>query len=86
MKQFKTGLYTIEKNIAISQKRKEIIRFPFEKMEVGDSFFIPSSDQAINAARSSLFTAIRTFNIFHNKTYKILTRAQEKGLRVWRIK
>lgn len=79
--------YKVDKKEAapIISKHRDKRRFPFGSMNIGESFFIPEKEQHPNAARTSLGTAIRTFNLFNKKSYKITTRVVEGGLRVWRI-
>jgi hypothetical protein len=60
-------------------------KYPFEKMEVGNSFFIPDLKK-----RHTIYSCLKTYNINHNKRIQILTRQVEEknvlGVRVWRIK
>lgn len=80
-----SGLYKIEKGIEIVRKKTITNRFPFEKMDIGDSFLIPKNDQDPLKARASIYAAVKSFNTFNSKTHKVSSRVEEGGLRVWRI-
>lgn len=73
---------TIDKDIPYTQEGNynEIVDWPFEKMTVGDSFFIPSDVMGVESVR----TRASNFAKEHNQKYavkKIIT-----GCRVWRLK
>lgn len=72
----------IEKNIPIPVTE---IKYPFDKMDVGDSFFIPENDKKV---RLKIQCAVRSyFNIYKKKTkatMKIISKSLENGVRVWR--
>lgn len=78
--------YKIEKNIPIVRARKAFTRFPLDEMEVGDSFYIPLSDQKKESAMASIYSAANSFNRSHKAKIKVSTRSEADGLRVWRIK
>ncbi len=73
----------IEKNIPIPVTE---IKYPFDKMDIGDSFFIPEDDKKV---RLKIQCAVRSyFNIYRKKTkatMKIISKSLENGVRVWRI-
>lgn len=73
MKKFK---YEIEKGIEIPEKSLSSI-YPFEIMEVGDSFFVDDIKkyEALLSRKAYLF---KKFNI------KISVRRVDGGIRVWR--
>ena len=67
----------IDQNVPLPQKNTfGALKYPFRKMEIGDSFFIPN--------RSS--TGIST-DIYKPKkfTMRAVTENGVKGVRVWRI-
>ena len=69
-------MFAIEKNIPLASKQS----YPFEKMESGDSFFIPADDKKIGYIRAQLN------NIKRKMPNKVIsTRKEEGGLRVWLI-
>jgi hypothetical protein len=69
-------MFAIEKNIPLASKQA----YPFEKMESGDSFFIPADDKKIGYIRAQLN------NIKRKMPNKVIsTRKEEGGLRVWLI-
>ena len=69
--------FKIEKNVPIPERFGRCKRYPFEKMEVGDSFLAPL-DQIESARQSSYYWARK-----HGRKYK--TQRQENGFRIWRI-
>jgi len=79
-------LYAIDKSMPIELKCNDRRRFPFFNMEIGDSFLIPKKEQSPEKARSSIGTAVVTFNKRYKKKIKVTSRVVEDGLRVWRIK
>jgi hypothetical protein len=69
-------MFAIEKNIPLASKQA----YPFDKMESGDSFFIPAEDKKIGYIRAQLN------NIKRKMPGKVIsTRKEEGGLRVWLI-
>lgn len=73
-------MYVLEKNIPIPTKSshgrpKGALRTAIEAMSKGDSFFVED-----NSKRNSASTIGRTLGI------EIVTRAQDHGFRVWRVK
>lgn len=69
--------YPIEKGI-----QGPIIRvrrfYPYNEMEVGDSFFVPG-------AKISHVTACSTYHARHNPGKRFTARTMEGGVRVWRV-
>ncbi len=74
----------IERNIPIpTRKRKS--KYEFEKMKVGDSFFVRCAKKAVASKRGNVYTAMRRYWDENPKTlFKIL--AVDGGLRCWRVK
>lgn len=64
--------------------------FPFEHMQVGDSFLIPCDvtvKNVVNSWRRKLLVAKKRFNEKYEGTpweFSTALRSDEKGLRVWR--
>lgn len=81
----------IEKGIKLPpQKRKESypLKYPLDKMDVGDSFFIETiKPESPNSTRTKIISEIRKY-IKTNPEKKFTTRTQIKplGIRAWRIK
>lgn len=75
--------YTIESNIPLPKRccpnggRKLI--YPFDKMNIGDSFFISDKSKMRVVAQSACSYQRR------HKGYKFVTRAENNGLRIWRV-
>lgn len=84
-------MFTIEKGIPCPalQPRGVTSKYPFDKMEVGDSFFVPVSPKEGEAVEHAL-SRLRS-NIEGNKRrvvkmtgHTITVRIVEGGVRVWR--
>ncbi len=73
----------IEKNIPIPVTE---IKYPFDKMDVGDSFFIAETDKK---ERLKIQCAVRSYFAMYRKktktTMKIISKSLENGVRIWRI-
>ncbi len=68
--------YAIEKGVPIPPRnpsRKGATKYPFEKMEVGDSFFVPLMREFSAASRWCK----------DHPDWKLLVRKVEGGYRVW---
>lgn len=72
-------MFEIEKDVPIHRSMEA--RFPFHKMEVGDSFFVPN-DAGIN--QNNLNTYFRRAEAKHTGTV-FKSRKVENGRRVWRV-
>ena len=82
-------MYKIEKNIPIpSIPKKNLLKYPFNEMEIGDSFFVPWSEEEkksklrMQRKRTSILGSAR--NLKSNKI-KIKTRKSEDGIRIWKV-
>ncbi|MBW2569705.1 MAG: hypothetical protein JRE47_10145 [Deltaproteobacteria bacterium] len=80
-------MYKIEKNIPIYEikKKTSIIKqkntkYPFNKMDIGDSFFVPID----SIGRSNITNAASYYNAQKNRG-RYQTRAVYGGVRCWRI-
>lgn len=72
----------IEKNVAFPQGRR--MKYPFSKMEVGDSFYVEGGDFKRS---NSIANAANQYSRNHtNGTAKFATRKENNGLRCWRMK
>ena len=74
-------MYEVEKNIPLPfifriEKRK----YPFEEMEVGDSFFITLKEKDLRKRQISISSAGK-----HLGPKKFITRKCDGGIRCWRI-
>ena len=82
----------IEKNVPIPDKcpndgRGKKSKYPFEKMEVGDSFL--HDEPYSHAAQTRLHNAARNFKNYHRDKFdwKFTVRKVEGNkIRVWRVK
>ena len=68
------------------EKKSKVI-YPYNKMEVGDSFLIPCDKVDINAWRGRFSISARRYRQKNNCLYKkFASRVVEGGLRIWRLK
>ena len=75
--------FVIEKNIPIKQRVKNS-RYPFDIMELGDSFFVPVGNEHRTAAVGA---RLRTCAYAHGKRRGMFSfRKVDGGLRCWRVK
>ena len=71
-------MYEIEKGIPAPPARNYYLRYPWDAMAVGDSFFVPDDK------RSSVRSAASKRNQLNNGK-RFISRAVEGGVRVWRV-
>lgn len=81
----------IEKGVQIPKKGKYGYKeFPFDKMQIGDSFFVPLEEgKALTSLNAQISTNARTYSDINGKNWKFKTcRIREgiEGIRIWRIK
>lgn len=69
-------MFEIEKGVAIPRGRGRAGMYPFRKMEVGDSFFVPG------ATAKHLSSCACQFSARHG--WKFSVRTVDGGARVWR--
>lgn len=72
-------MYEIETDIPLEETRGNPKSYPFAKMKIGESFFVPTGERTITSLQSSLISAARRHE------GKFTTRALEGGVRVWRV-
>jgi len=71
-------MYKIEKNIPAPGPAPQSIRkYPFDKMQIGDSFFVPGGNQ--NSIATSATNQLNRYG------RRYTTRKMDGGVRVWRI-
>jgi len=73
-------MYEINKNVPIPAKNREpgCTKYPFAKMEVGDSFLA-------NTKQTTICNAAKGFEHRHGGAYKFATRVEGDCVRIWRI-
>lgn len=70
----------VDKNIPVSDRIRGKKKYPWNKMEVGDSIL------CLNVVRSVPLTSAKQWAKTHKKKWKFTARSEEKGIRIWRIK
>lgn len=93
-------MFTIDKNVPPPPKGHggpagRPSKYPFASMEVGDSFLVPyprearTSDEAVKlwqATKNLITNAVSQYKIrTGNRSQQYTTRAEDSGVRVWRI-
>ena len=74
--------FEIEKGIEYKATEFRSSKYPFRQMEVGDSFFIPEASDTLQQGR--VITA--SYNVrIKIPGFKIKTKQENGGLRVWRV-
>lgn len=75
-------MFAIEKGVEIPKaKAFRQAKYPYQSMEVGDSFFVPSDEKGspVTRMRSSVASYLK-----RNNELKFIVREVEGGARVWR--
>ena len=72
----------IEKGVPIP-KIKGHAKYPWNEMEVGDSFFAPLNGRDFGQFRNSISTSARQHKLGTTKNFR--TATVDGGVRVWRI-
>lgn len=78
----------IEKGVSIPNRGRDAspIKYPWGKMDMGDSFFIPLSGAKLTSIRVGISIDLKKYNSENGKKISITTRVEKDGVRVWRIK
>jgi hypothetical protein len=75
------SLFVVEKNIkmpaAKAKKRKRFEKYPWSKMQIGDSFFVPSKTTSAMSAAAVLASK-------RHPGAKFSVRQMTDGVRIWR--
>lgn len=82
--------FKVESGIPIPPQiwnKKKTARFPLERMNLGDSFFMKISAKKRARTQASLMGAIKTQIVKRiiDLDFRITTRYIDNGLRIWRI-
>jgi len=79
----------IEKNIPIPEKplRKRRGKYPFIKMEIGDSFAVKITNEWNGKnIKNSLYSSYKNFKRRFKMNWNFAIRILENEVRIWRIK
>lgn len=74
----------VQKGIPLEKRREPRSRYPFEEMEVGDSFFVKCDEGSLVSKRSTVLSS----SIYYGKMCgkKFTSRTFPDGFRIWRVK
>jgi hypothetical protein len=75
--------FPVEHGIPIPPRWEFKRRYPFRKLHVRDSFFVPCEPQELKDRWNSLASSVRWATI--QTGFKFAVRQVDGGLRVWRI-
>lgn len=76
--------FIIEKNITIPIRKKGggiAAKYPFDSMEVGDSFLVPCVKEEASSKRAAVLVSTKRVPLM-----SFTTRITTKGVRIWRTK
>jgi hypothetical protein len=76
--------FIIEKDIP-TPKGYNTTKYPWEKMEIGDSFFVPTKAKKHNKL-GQLHWSFKGYCKVRGLNWKITCRTELDGIRVWRLK
>jgi len=74
---------TIDKNISIPVSHNHK-KYPFDEMEIGDSFYVEANGSQLNSVQTKLKSAASHWMVRNRKSYLFVTRRQGDGIRIWR--
>lgn len=75
----------IEKGVPIPAVAQGRSKYPFEALEIGDSFLVPVvGEEAQKKMRANLLSSARRITGRTGAQFIVLVRNDEKGVRVWR--
>lgn len=77
----------IEKGIPIPERsyRNSISNLPFDKMEVGDSFFVPDKTDSTSLATMRVYCSRWAKQLGIKLRVSVQKKASPAGIRVWRV-
>jgi len=80
-------MFKIEKNIPIPKicRPGRNFIYPFNEMEVGDSFFVPLNGEKKTAVQASIVNSAARRKEPGGKRFTTRYMAEEDGIRCWRI-
>jgi hypothetical protein len=60
--------------------------YPFAEMKVGDSFFLPATEEATpSKIINRISAASATYRLRNNNGFRVAVRSLDGGVRVWRV-
>ncbi|KKK57043.1 hypothetical protein LCGC14_3058470 [marine sediment metagenome] len=81
-------MYKIEKNIPIPKSRWRERKYPFPKMKIGDSFFVPLNGRKTKRVQPSIVSAGHRYQNQNKRftTRIIIKKDVEIGIGCWCVK
>ena len=78
-------MYKVDKGIAITNSGRGCPKYPWDALEIGDSFFVPSTDFP-NSGFRGIRPSIRLLENGYKISCRKVTENDVNGVRFWRIK
>jgi len=77
-------MYKIEKNVKILPRNRKIKKYPFENLEIGDSFLVKCTEDKNTITGQRIRASFGSFAKYYKSKIKITIRAVDEGMRTWR--
>jgi hypothetical protein len=82
-----SGRIRIEKNVPMRRRCNNAILYPFDQMECGDSFMVPTTDsETPRKVDKFIRRQMELFAKQYGSAYQFTIRKVAGGMRCWRIK
>ncbi len=75
----------ITSKVPVPAKPKRELRLPFDKMKIGDSFFIPTAVGKGKIVLNRLRNASGYYRLHNDPNFFATSRIERGGVRLWRI-
>ena len=76
----------VEKNVPMSKGQTTFLEYPFQSMEVGDSFLVKWDGPEHGRQQALLLGHAKRWATRDKNGHKYSTRQTNEGVRIWRIK
>jgi|688.fasta_scaffold2406751_2 hypothetical protein len=76
-------MYNIQRNVPIPSRQGRPLKYPVDKLTVGDSFFVPMSEGNPSTVTASATKKAKVLGI--RLSIRRLEENGEAGVRVWRV-
>lgn len=74
-----------EKKIRMPKRGDDKRVYPFDTLEVEESFFVPlPKGKALDSLQAQIMSASRAYADRHDSTLKFSSRQEDGGIRIWR--
>ena len=77
--------FKVEKGIAIPGKHGGISKYPWQQMQIDDSFFIACANDARRNVQRAAYMNGKAYVKKHRPSSKVATRLEDGGVRIWLV-